>query len=424
MTDTKIGISDISIFIPDQIMPLQTILEQRTREDEKWQRRLSRAIQITGQESFRFPSPWEDTTTMAAQACHSLLKNRSPEERKQVRYLTIGTETSIDFSKPASSYVLGMMDKAMTPLSPFLSTFQLQHACAGATLGLLSICGLLSSAGQPGDKGVALSSDISRYEAPSTAEITQGAGATALLVEQDPRLIELDLPSLGVYSKDVDDFFRPLYSVTAMVKGRYSSLCYNENLIGAFSDHCHRAGLDPVEELKSIDIFSLHVPYSQMPYNALQKLFEKYLDYNEEQTRAYLQDKGFFSSIEPARTIGNIYTGSLFLSLAFSLRERHQTLGQDIVGKKILLASYGSGSTMALITGKIAAGAPDVINNWDLDQAFSHIRDVEFPVYQHWLDNGKPGPLFSQKENVDNIPAGRFYLEKIREDGYREYNIR
>ncbi len=424
MSQTTMGISDIRIFVPEQEIKLDTILKQRTREDSQWEFRLTRAIRITGQKSLRFPQTWEDTTTMAAQACIHLLQHLDPHQRENIRFLTIGTETSVDMSKPVSSYVIGLMEKAGMPLPSSLTTFQVQHACASGTLSLLSVCGLLNSTGKTGDLGIILTSDISRYEAPSTAEITQGAGAVAILVEENPRLLELDLAALGLYSRDVDDFFRPLGSITARVKGGYSVKCYIDSFLGAFEDHCSRMDVDPVLELKSIDVFALHVPYSHMPLNALYKLFRKYLEFDQCRTEDYLREKGFFDSILPATTIGNIYTGSLFLGLVFSLRERLRVMGNNLVGKKVLLSSYGSGNTMALFTGRVAEQAPQVISNWDLDSLMDSARPADFKSYEHWINNGNPGPRFSQKELLHKIPQGRFYLETIREDGYREYNIR
>jgi hydroxymethylglutaryl-CoA synthase len=424
MSQKTIGISDLSIFVPDQEIKLHTILEVRSQQDKHWHRRLSRAIQVTGQKALRFPSLWEDTTTLAAQACRDMVGRLTPEERERVRYLTIGTETGVDMSKPASSYVLGLMEKAGMALPNTLTTFQVQHACAGGTLGLLSVSGLLQSAGLRGDKGLILTSDIARYDAPSTAEITQGAGATAILVEENPKLLEIDLPSLGLYSSDVDDFFRPLNSITAKVKGGYSVQCYNESFLGAFEDHCKRLGVDPVEELRSIDIFTLHVPYSLMPLTALHKLFDKYLGFDGPQTDAYLEERGFFASIAPTATIGNIYTGSLYLGLAFSLKERYEALGQDMVGKKVLLASYGSGNTMALFTGKVAEEAPKVVSGWNLDNILKTNQEAPFESYQYWLDNGKAEAGFMLNGTTEKVPTGRFYLEKVREDGYREYSFK
>lgn len=423
MNPIKVGISNISIFIPDQEISLQEIVSQRIREDQKWERKLTRALEVTGQESLRFPSLWEDTATLAAQAVLPLVKSMNGKEILTLRYLLAGTETTVDLSKPVSNYVLGMLEKAGYALPSSLTSFQVQHACAGATLGILSAAGLLLT-GQEHDKALVVASDISRYTAPSTAEVTQGAGAVAVLVERAPDLIELDLHTLGFYSRDVDDFFRPLDSKVAMVKGGYSVQCYNDSLIGAFQDHCDRAGVDPVEELRSVDVFALHVPYAQMPLSAMHRLLSAVLGLDEEEAGHFLAERSFQASLDATRRIGNIYSGSLYLGLAFCLTEQYRKWGEQLAGRKVLMASYGSGNTMAVVTGRICARAPQIIKSWDLQSILEGGNKADFAVYQNWLDAGQPCSACPGYREQQQIPLGRFYLHKIREDGYREYQFR
>lgn len=421
MTNMSIGLSDIALHIPEPQIDLQILVAERIRQDPSLERHLDRALKVTGQKALRFTRPYEDTVTMAAQACLGLSQSGRirPEH---VRFLAIGTETGVDMSKAASSYVLGMMEKAGRPLPKNLSTFQIQHACAGGTLGMITVAGFLQAASLNGDTAIILTSDIARYPAPSTAEVTQGAGATALVVKRDPDLIEFDLGSVGFFSKDTDDFFRPLGSPVAMVKGGYSVQCYHESLIGAFEDHCQRLGVDPARELESIDIFALHVPYSQLPIGAMEKLLNRYLDLDHEAAQAFLRERGFYQSVFPTSVVGNIYTGSLYLGLAWSLKERYETLGRSLVGKRILLASYGSGNTMVVLTGRIAERAPEVIASWDLKSILERAHPASFAEYLKWLQTYQPTNL---QEELDRDPPapGRFYLAKVRDDGYREYGF-
>ncbi len=420
MNDDKIGLSDIALHLPDPFISMSTIVEERVKVDPSLRRHLDRAIKVTGQKSLRYPRFYEDTVTMAAQACLNLT-NQGRIKRNHVRFVTIGTETGVDMSKAASSYVLGMMEKADNPLPTNLTTFQVQHACAGGTLSMLTVAGFLQAASLNGDTAIVLTSDIARYTTPSTAEITQGAGATALMIKRNPDLIEFDLGSAGFFSKDVDDFFRPLGSSVAMVKGGYSVQCYHESLIGAFEDHCQRLGVNPSEELKSIDIFALHVPYSLLPVGAMEKLLHKYLGLEKAEAENFLAKRGFYESVFPTSEVGNIYTGSLFLGLAFSLRERYSSFGESIVGKKVLMASYGSGNTMAVISGRIAPNAPEVISNWNLDATLNAHQDSSFTDYLRWVDNPKPMANFDELLKTEAPANGKFYLAKLREDGYREY---
>lgn len=417
-----VGLSDLALHIPESSISLSTIVSHRISEDPSLERHLERAIRATGQKSLRFPRIWEDTATMAAQACHKLVGQHKDIKIDHVRFLTLGTETSVDMSKAGSSYVLGMMEKSGIKLPSTLSTFQVQHACAGGALSMMTVAGFIQAAGLNGDSGIVLTSDIARYLAPSTAEVTQGAGATALLVARNPKLLEFDLPTAGFFSRDVDDFFRPLGSTIAKVKGGFSVQCYNESLIAAFEDHCQRAQVNPGDELESIDLFQLHIPYAQMPVTAMYKLLAKHLGLNEEQAIAFLEKRGFFKALEPTSEVGNIYTGSLFLGLAFGLKERLAHFGPNLVGKKVMMASYGSGNTMSVILAKVAAEAPGIIGGWNLDSIKSTQIEATFEEYLRWISDVRSPETYPQ-ELINTPPAPQhFYLKNIREDGYREYS--
>ena len=240
MNDTYVGISDMRAYIPHNKIDLTTILQRRVAEDPAFEQRLSRAIASTGQLAIRFPSPWQDPVTMATEAIAKLLRDDATVSK--VRYLATGSETAVDMSKPISAYVQGLLQRSGIPLPRNLSTFQVQHACAGGTIAMLSVAGLLACGAREGESGIVVNSDVARYHAPSTAEITQGAGAVALRITQDPQLLRFDTKTVGFASSDEDDFFRPLGSVTARVKGRYSVECYNDALNAALEDHAARAG--------------------------------------------------------------------------------------------------------------------------------------------------------------------------------------
>ena len=215
----SVGISDISVYLPKPVIDLHELVRRRVAQQPKLARHMERAMATTGQKSIRFPELWEDTATMAAQAAYDLLRRNPQLDLAAIRHLAVGTETTVDHSKPVSAYVQGMLQQAGVRLPDSLSSFQVQHACAGGTMALLSIAGMLQTSGRPGESGIVMATDIARYETESTAEITQGAGAVAMLVENSPRLIELDLATVGYFSRDVDDFFRPLGSKTAQGQG-------------------------------------------------------------------------------------------------------------------------------------------------------------------------------------------------------------
>ncbi len=421
MPDHPVGISDIALYIPSPYITLQTLLNMRIRENPSLERRLKRAVETTGQEAMRFPELWQDNTTLAAEAAHRLVERSYGDDLASLRYIAVGTETGVDHSKPVAAYVEGMLQRAGVAVPDSLSTFQVQHACAGGTVSILGVAAMLSMSARETDSGLVICSDIARYDVPSTAEITQGAGAVALKVSRNPSLMSVDVGTAGYRSRDVADFFRPLGSTTAKVKGGYSVQCYHEALDSAFADHCARRNEDPLDVLNATDLFVTHIPFYRMGITAMHNLLGKHLPGGDADAEPFLQARGFYDGIAPARQIGNIYSGSAYMALAFSLQERYRKLGPDIVGKKILVASYGSGNTMIVYSATIAENAPAVIESWDLDEVLASGIPASLETYQTWVGGPYSRDAYADMIADVDVPESRHYLASVREDGYREY---
>jgi hydroxymethylglutaryl-CoA synthase len=425
MPAINVGLSDIAIYIPQPRIGLDTILDRRVAEDPSQARRLPRAIEATGQHAIRFPEPWEDSASMAGAAALRLLRPRSGArdfDLSRLRHLAVGTATSLDQSKPLSAYVGGLLRQAGLDLPVTHSSFQVQHACAGGTVALLSVASLLAVSSQADDAGLVVCSDVARYQVPSTAEFTQGAGAVAMLVENRPRLVSIDLATIGYASADVDDFFRPLNSTVARVKGQYSMQCYNTAAEQAFADHCRRLGRPPAEVLGETDIFVFHVPFAKMAYTAARQLLTQHLGIIDGEVDGFLTRRHFFAPLEATAQVGNIYTGASFLNLRANLAEAWKAHGQDIVGKKVLFTSYGSGNTMIVASMTVQPGAPAVIAGWQGDDFVASHRPASFGEYEAWVAAGTPCSPFLA--DAAAIPDGQCYLKAIREDGYREYAVK
>ncbi len=83
----------------------------------------------------------------------------------------------------------------------------------------------------PDRAALVIGTDVARYGLATGGEVTQGAGAIAMLITANPRILHLDSAS-AFYSRDIMDFWRPSYSEYAMVDGKYS----NEQYIAFFKE--------------------------------------------------------------------------------------------------------------------------------------------------------------------------------------------
>jgi hydroxymethylglutaryl-CoA synthase len=195
--------------------------------------------------------------------------------------------------------------------------------------------------------------------------------------------------------------------------------CYNQSLEEAFHDHAARSGTDPVSLLNDTDFVVLHTPFRNMPEMAMKKLLSSQLGLDEPQAIAWLEERGFYRGVDPIADIGNGYSASLYLFMAFLLKDRYAKLGDDIVGKKLLIASYGSGNIMTVTTAIVAAGAPAIIERWKLDEMMAASLPASMADYERWAE----GTGLGYGERVEaSEAASRFRLIGIREDGFREYD--
>jgi hydroxymethylglutaryl-CoA synthase len=414
-----IGISDIGVYLADQGLSVHDLIEGRSRGDATLRQRLHKSNEISGQQYVRFPHPWEDAVTMGTEASRLILNRNKARGQGPIRLLSVGTETSVDHAKPVAAYVQGLLKAGGMDLGTSLTTLQLQHACAGSTMGLLHSAGFLSMGARPGEQALVVSTDISRYVTASSAELTQGAGAVSVLVEHNPRLLEIDLTTVGQYSTDADDFFRPLGQSAAQVRGGHSIKCYRKAFASAFKDHCERRGEPEKDVIQNTDFFVLHTPFRNMPEMAFEWFLHKHgLGGNGDGLFTRTEGACLREATDEVAFSGNLYNGSLYFVLAHLLQNLCQKLGHAMVGKRIILGSYGSGATMIVLSTTIAEDAVDVVKQWALPNRVSAMTRENYETFDQWAntydaDQGQGAPT----------EPDQFYLKEIREDGYRLYGV-
>src|SRR5699024_1769813 len=209
----KIGIDKVGFYIPNLYVDMHDLAEARDIEPGKF------TIGI-GQDEMAVAPLTQDPVTLAANAANSILTDGDKEE---IDFVMFATETGVDHSKAAGVYVhrlLGLRDE--------VRTIEMKQACYSATAAIQLAKGHIAL--DPSKKVLILASDIARYGLATPGEVTQGAGAVALLISADPRIMSLDDESVYL-TKDIMDFWRPTYSDVAFVDGRFS----NEQYIGFFN---------------------------------------------------------------------------------------------------------------------------------------------------------------------------------------------
>jgi hydroxymethylglutaryl-CoA synthase len=428
------GIGNLAFHIPSRSIELATLIESRIAQGISGDR-LERARSFTGQQYMRLADWYEDPVTMVAEATRSLLGQPQAPTPEEIRHFYCGTETAQDEAKPISSYVQGLLEINGRRIGPQCASFETKHACASGTYALLSGLNSLVVEHLAGSSSAAIAGmgDVASYPPGSTAELTQGAGAVAVLLEANPRLLAIDPGITGFWGEDVDDFFRAVGHRHATVRGRYSVECYLRALQGAYDDYKRQALTTGLltrppggHFLDTVDYVVLHAPFQSLPVQAMMRLLEEVRKLSRDEATQELERLRVSAGTSLIRHTGNLYTGSLYLCLADLLESECQRLGTALEGKRILLGSYGSGNTMVVFGGTVARGACQVIEGWNLRQGIlRQHQPVSLAEYEFLsqLDKFSPDQFNSVKnQRVATIPSGAYHLDSIRDDGYRVYS--
>jgi len=357
----SVGIDAIALSVPSGYVDLADLAAARGVVPAKY-------VEGLGVERMAVAQAHEDPVALAANAARRLFST-ARVDTSRIGMCVVGTETAVDHSKPVSAYLHSLLE-----LPERCRVFEAKHACFGGTAGLLAAVDWIASGAARGRQALVVCTDVARYAIGSAGEPTQGAGAVAMLVSASPRLLALESGVSGSYSRDVHDFWRPLYSKEAVVDGHHSVQCYLDALTGAY-----RGFLDAQAEVggaSPIERRCYHVPYGKMARKAHRHLMM--LDGHSEAEA----DASFAATVAPSLRmpgqVGNIYTGSLYLALASLLAAEATTLE----GQRVGLFSYGSGCTAEYFAGRVVEGAGAFTDALDLAAPLAGRRRYTIPEYE------------------------------------------
>lgn len=370
----KIGIDKIGFFTPHVYVDMNELAEARDVEPEKF------TIGI-GQSEMAVSPVTQDPVTLAANAALNILDDA---DREAIDFVIFATETGIDHSKAAAVYVHELLD-----INKAARSVEMKQACYSATAAIQLAKGHVAL--HPESKVLILGSDIARYGIATPGEVTQGAGAVAVLVSAEPRILELEQQS-AYLTKDIMDFWRPNYSDVAFVDGKFS----NEQYIAFFEETWKQYKEKTNRSLADFNSICFHLPYTKMGLKALQAVIEEADEADQERLLNNYQ-----LSTKYNRNVGNIYTGSLYLSL-ISLLENKTDLE---AGQTIGLYSYGSGAVGEFFSGVLQENFREHLNTKEHVKLFSDRKKISVAEYEEIFSQTLPTDGSTIEYDVSQDPA-------------------
>ncbi len=372
-----IGIDKLGVYVPKTYVDLKDLAIERGVDPDKY------TIGI-GQKKMAIPSASEDVITMALEAADSILDD---QDKAAIDMVLFATESAVDFSKAAGIYV-----HAHLGLSPRVRVLELKQACYASTGALRLALDHVSL--HPKSKVLILSSDVAWYGFNTGGEVTQGAGAIAILVSQNPMIALVHEGSVCVENQH--DFYRPSYSKVPVVDGKLSIKCYQDIL-------------RQVEDHQSYPYTCFHMPFATMANKA--NIVLKH-PMNDEQL-AYVKGYG--------QEVGNIYNGSLYLSLLSILHLVPQDLSHQTLG----MFAYGSGAIGEFFTLTLQSTYKKGLNADHINELFSNRIQLSMDEYVSYMSEYALKESSAQYEvDLSTVtPTQKFVLTAIQ-NGHRSYQER
>ncbi len=404
------GIDDIALYIPNLYLEASDFAKARGLDPAKLQRGL-------GVEQMAIVDTNQDPACLAANACLNLMqKNKlSPEE---IGRLYVATESSFDESKAMNSYVIGMLEQVYGKESfGHCGGIECKFACVSGSYALYDNTNWIRAGESEGQNAIVVVSDIAKYDLGSSGEVTQGAGAIAMLLNDKPRLLAFDPKVTSTSIKNEYDFYRPFGKETPIVHGQYSNLLYLIQVKNALADYKQKilkTGLVTLKDdetiLDHIDYLNMHLPYSNMGKKALAYLVRhewrdlprwkeiiaeigmdepipkdprgtiesvladaEFMAKDHEFTKLFTKTEKYAevyesklaSSLIASKMVGNLYTASLYLGFRSSLEFEYQK-GVNLDGKRIGFGSYGSGASAMVFSGLVQPEYEEVVKDMNL----------------------------------------------------------
>lgn len=307
----------MALYVPSLYLPIKSLAKARSIEYPKLNKGL-------GLQEMSVTDVHEDSATMAANAVLELIE-RNQLHPASIGRIYMGTESALDGAKPTATYTLDMLQQYLEPVyGPdcllHCDVIDMTFACIGGVDAMLNSLDWIRCGEER--QAIVVATDDARYELASTGEYTQGAGAVAMLLKEQPRLLAVH-DAVGTATRPVHDFFKPRLSVskrallqealqlagqeqvdvdalltrlegqleqqglwdtnedvfqlhkdTPVFDGPYSNECYQERIRQALADFRQKAGL-PEQEAVTDNWRRLifHLPYAYQARRMFSEVF-------------------------------------------------------------------------------------------------------------------------------------------------------
>lgn len=447
---SDVGILAMEMYVPTRFVD-QKDLEKSDGVEGKY-------VVGLGQDAMAFVDDREDITSCMLTVVDNLLTKYSVSP-SQIGRLEVGTETLIDKSKSVKTSLMRLFGDN-TDLEGVTNV----NACYGGTAAVFNSVDWIESSSWDGRYALVVCGDIAVYEK-GPARPTGGCGTIAMLIGADAPLV-FDKGVRSSHILDVYDFYKPHHSEYAAVDGKLSQWAYLSSCDKTYSRYLSKWALRNGGEkasLNYVDYVAFHSPYNKLVQKgfgrlvftdaraahtesggkedsvdaSLREFMTIDLDKTYESREVEVAIRGvandqFKSKVLPCckinKQVGNCYTGSVYSSLLSVVCAQ----GAGLVGKRVMLFSYGSGSVASLFSvkgversGKFSlASIQSTTNIFERLAGRKQCTVEEFTAALDMRAEKYGKAPMTPSGSIDNVAVGSYYLVDINDKHHRSYEKR
>jgi hydroxymethylglutaryl-CoA synthase len=255
---------------------------------------------------------------------------------------------------------------------------------------------------------------------------------------------------------DCNEKFLTLHKDTPVYDGPYSTEAYQARVREALIDYRRRSGTKAGQLLSDYAGMVFHLPYAYQARRMFSELYMEELkangewidfierndldvpcadDYDDREqyitkcseflkavtkTDDYRQfvDRYIAAGEWASARVGNLYSGSVFLSLIATLEQAKEE-NRDLEGKQLLVFAYGSGSKSKVFAATVQPGWREVSEHFCLRHRLDSRQKIDYPTYEklHRCE---------LKKSVAQQQEGGFFLADVHDrndgsEGVRHY---
>lgn len=378
----SVGIEAINVYGGPTFLDVRTLFEARGLDLERFENLMMyrKAVALV----------CEDPVTNGVNAALPIVNALDPKSRGDIEMVIACSESGLDFGKAMSTYMHDYLG-----LSRSCRLFELKQACYGGTAGLQMAVNTVLSGVAPGKKVLVIATDIARGlhqdDGLHYAEPSQGTGAVAMLVSDQPKIFEIDPGAYGCHSYEVMDTFRPRADLERGDPD-LSLLSYLDCLEGAY--RAYAAKVEGVDLRTTFDFLAFHTPFAGMVKGAHRKLMRSL------RAKPAEIDEDFQARVAPSlaycQQVGNVYSATVYFALC-SLVDQANYQGQRRVG----LFSYGSGCSSEFFSGLIGDGSKEALAAFDIPRQLASRVPLTMLEYERLQAMNAAVPFGEENWDVD-----------------------